>query len=145
MKKEKITPEKRELILGNLIPQKTLGDLSQAKLVIEAIIEDLAIKQTVFCELESLLAENVILATNTFSIDLNKMGSVLKRPQHFVGMHFFNPAPIMALVEIVRSQHTDSAVADTVFKLSEQWGKSPVHVRSSPGFIVNRVARPFYS
>jgi 3-hydroxybutyryl-CoA dehydrogenase len=70
---------------------------------------------------------------------------LLKRPQHFVGMHFFNPAPIMALVEIVRSQHTDSAVADTVFKLSEQWGKSPVHVRSSPGFIVNRVARPFYS
>ena len=145
VKKEKITAAKRELILGNLIPQKTLGDLSQAKLVIEAIIEDLVIKQTVFCELESLLAEDVILATNTSSFDLNKMGSVLKRPQHFVGMHFFNPAPIMALVEIVRSQHTDSAVADTVFKLSEQWGKSPVHVRSSPGFIVNRVARPFYS
>ena len=145
VKKEKITPEKRELILGNLIPQKTLGDLSQAKLVIEGIIEDLAIKQTLFCELESLLAENVILATNTFSIDLNKMGSVLKRPQHFVGMHFFNPAPIMALVEIVRSQHTDSSVADTVFKLSEKWSNNPVHVRSSPGFIVNRVARPFYS
>ena len=103
MKKEKITPEKRELILGNLIPQKTLGDLSQAKLVIEGIIEDLAIKQTLFCELESLLAENVILATNTSSFDLNKMCSVLKRPQYFVGMHFFNPAPIMALVEIVRS------------------------------------------
>jgi 3-hydroxybutyryl-CoA dehydrogenase len=113
--------------------------------VIEAIIEDLAIKQTVFCELESLLAENVIIATNTSSFDLNKMGGVLTRPQYFVGMHFFNPAPIMALVEIVHSQHTNSAVADTVFKLSEQWGKSLVHVRSSPGFIVNRVARLFYS
>ena len=145
VKKEKITAEKREQILVNLRPAKTLGELSEAKLVIEAIIEDLAIKQTVFCELESLLAEDVILATNTSSFDLNKMGSVLKRPQHLVGMHFFNPAPVMALVEIVSSQDTDSTVADTVFKLSEQWGKSPVHVRSSPGFIVNRVARPFYS
>ena len=145
VKKEKITAERRAEILKNLSPQKTLGELAQAKLVIEAIIEDLAIKQAVFCELESLLAEDVILATNTSSFDLNKMGSVLKRPQHFVGMHFFNPAPVMALVEIVRSEDTDSAVADTVFKLSEQWGKSPVHVRSSPGFIVNRVARPFYS
>jgi len=145
LKKGKITAEKRKQILENLSPRETLGELSQAKLVIEAIIEDLAIKQAVFCELESLLAEDVILATNTSSFDLNKIGSVLKRPQHFVGMHFFNPAPVMALVEIVRSQDTDSDVADTVFKLSEQWAKSPVHVRSSPGFIVNRVARPFYS
>ena len=144
VKKEKITTEKRDQILENISPQKTLGELAKAKLVIEAIIEDLTIKQTVLCEVESLVAEDVILATNTSSFDLNKMGNVLKRPQHLVGMHFFNPAPVMALVEIVSSKHTAPLVADTVFKLSEQWGKSPVHVRSSPGFIVNRVARPFY-
>ena len=104
--------------------------------MIEAIIKDLAIKQTVFCELESLLAENVILATNTSSFDLNKMGRVLKRPQNFVGMHIFNPSPIMALLEIVRSQHTYSAVTDTVFKKSESGVKVrftyvPVRVLSS--------------
>ncbi len=145
VKKGKITIENRNQILKNLSPRKTLGELDQAKLVIEAIIEDIAIKQEVFCKLELLLADDVILATNTSSIDLNKMSSVLKRPQHLVGMHFFNPAPIMALVEIVRSKDTASAVADTVFTLAEKWGKSPVNVRSSPGFIVNRVARPFYS
>ena len=145
VKKGKITAEKRDQILKKLSPRKTLGELDQAKLVIEAIIEDIAIKQEVFCKLELLLADDVILATNTSSIDLNKMSSVLKRPQHLVGMHFFNPAPIMALVEIVRSKDTASAVADTVSTLAEKWGKSPVNVRSSPGFIVNRVARPFYS
>ena len=144
VKKEKITAEKRDQILENISPQKTLGELAKAKRVIEAMIEDLAIKQTVLCEVESLVAGDAILATNTSSFDLNKMGTVLKRPQHLVGMHFFNPAPVMALVEIVSSKHTAPLVADTVFKLSEQWGKSPVHVRSSPGFIVNRVARPFY-
>jgi len=145
MQKGKITAEKRVQILTNLRPTQTLEQLSQAKLVIEAIIEDLEIKQTVFCQLESMLAEDVILATNTSSIDLNKLGSVLKRPQRLVGMHFFNPAPVMALVEVVRSTETDSTVADTIFNFAEQWGKSPVHVRSSPGFIVNRAARPFYS
>ena len=103
------------------------------------------IKQDVFSQLESLLEEDAILATNTSSIDLNEMGSVLKRPERLVGMHFFNPAPVMALVEVVQSTETDSEVADMVFSLAEHWGKSPVHVRSSPGFIVNRAARPFYS
>jgi 3-hydroxybutyryl-CoA dehydrogenase len=92
-----------------------------------------------------LLEEDAILATNTSSIDLNEMGRVLKRPERLVGMHFFNPAPVMSLVEVVQSTETDSEVADLVFSLAEQWGKIPVHVRSSPGFIVNRAARPFYS
>ena len=144
-KKRKITAEKKVQIQANLSPKQSLKELAPAKLVIEAIIEDLEIKQNVFCQLESLLGADAILATNTSSIDLNKMGSTLKRPERLVGMHFFNPAPIMALVEIVRSLETDSEVSDTVFTLAEKWGKSPVHVRSSPGFIVNRAARPFYS
>ena len=143
--KEKITDEKRTQILANISPARALGELAQVKLAIEAIIEDLGIKQDVFSQLESLLEADAILATNTSSIDLNKMGSKLKHPQRLVGMHFFNPAQVMALVEIVHSTETDSEVADLVFSLAEEWGKSPVHVRSSPGFIVNRAARPFYS
>jgi len=143
--KEKITDEKRNQILANISPVQALRELTRAKLAIEAIIEDLGIKQDVFSQLESLMEADTILATNTSSIDLNKMCSKLKHPERLVGMHFFNPAPIMALVEIVRSTETDSEVADLVFSLAEEWGKSPVHVRSSPGFIVNRAARPFYS
>ena len=132
MKNEKVTAEKKGLILGNLILQKTIEDLSRTKLVIEEIIEDLAIKRTVLCELESLLAADMILVTNTSSFDLNKMDSVLKLPQNFVIILFFNPAPIMILVEIRNSQYTASAIADTAFRLSEQWSKSLVHGRSSP-------------
>ena len=142
---KKITDKKRIQILANIKLVQTLEELAKAKLVIEAIIEDLLIKQDVFSQLESLLEEDAILATNTSSIDLNNIGSVLKRPERLVGMHFFNPAPVMALVEVVQSTETDSEVADLVFSLAEQWGKIPVHVRSSPGFIVNRAARPFYS
>ena len=90
--KEKITDEKRTQILANISPARALGDLAQVKLAIEAIIEDLGIKQDVFSQLESLLEADAILATNTSSIDLNKMGSKLKHPQRLVGMHFFNPA-----------------------------------------------------
>ena len=143
--KEKITDKKRTQILANIKPVQTFEELAKAKLAIEAIIEDLLIKQDVFSQLELLLEEDAILATNTSSIDLNEMGSVLKRPERLVGMHFFNPAPVMELVEVVQSTETDSEVADIVFSLAEQWGKSPVHVCSSPGFIVNRAARPFYS
>ncbi|MBC8259058.1 MAG: 3-hydroxyacyl-CoA dehydrogenase [SAR324 cluster bacterium] len=145
VKKEKITEERKAKILANISAASVLKELASAKLVIEAIIEDLAIKQDVFSQLETLLAEDAVLATNTSSIDLNKMGSVLQRPERLVGMHFFNPAPVMALVEVVSSAATNSELAGFVFSLAEQWGKSPVHVRSSPGFIVNRVARPFYS
>ena len=140
-----IANEKKTQILANINPVQTLEELAKAKLVIEAIIEDLAVKRDIFSKLESILDTDAILATNTSSIDLNKMCRVLKRPDRLVGMHFFNPAPVMSLIEVVRSTETDSEVADFIFSLAEQWGKNPVHVRSSPGFIVNRVARPFYS
>ncbi len=140
----KITEQAKTQILNNISPVHDLEEMSQAKLVIEAIIENLAIKQDLFCRLESTLEAEAILATNTSSIDLKKICDTLKRPEHFAGMHFFNPAPLMALVEIIRADKTDPGIADLVFSLAEKWGKSPVHVRSSPGFIVNRAARPFY-
>ena len=118
--KEKITDKKRTQILANIKPVQTFEELAKAKLAIEAIIEDLLIKQDVFSQLESLLVEDAILATNTSSIDLNEMGRVLKRPERLVGMHFFNPAPVMALVEVVQSTETGSEVADIVFSLAEQ-------------------------
>ena len=141
--KENITDKKRTQILANIKPVQTLEELAKAKLAIEAIIEDLLIKQDVFSQLESLLEEDAILATNTSSIDLNEMGSVLKRPERFVGMHFFNPAPVMALVEVVQSTETDSEVADLVFSLAEQWGKSPVHVPLQSGLHCQPRSPPF--
>ena len=145
VKNGKIGYENKNQILANICHAKSLEELSKAKLVIEAIIEDRIVKENVFSKLENLMEADTILATNTSSIDLNKMCRVLKRPERLVGMHFFNPAPVMSLVEVVRSTKTESEVADFIFSLAEKWGKSPVHVRSSPGFIVNRVARLFYS
>ncbi len=142
--KDKISSLKMDKIIENITPVKNLNDLVRSKLIIESIIEDLTSKQNIFCELESIISENVILATNTSSIDLNMISGKLKHPGRLVGIHFFNPAPVMKLVEIVSSSKTDKAVAELVSTLSEKWGKTPVNVRSSPGFIVNRAARPFY-
>ena len=142
--KEKISSLKRAKIIDNITPVNNLNDLARSKLIIESIIEDLTSKQNIFCELESIISENVILATNTSSIDLNIISRKLKYPGRLVGIHFFNPAPVMKLVEIVSSRKTDPAVVELASALSEKWGKTPVNVISSPGFIVNRAARPFY-
>ena len=123
----------------------TLDALRDAKLVVEAIVENLDAKRALFSELEALLAADAILASNTSSISITAIGAVLKRPERLVGMHFFNPAPLMPLVEVISGVATDHAVADTVFATAEAWGKTPVLARSTPGFIVNRVARPFYA
>ncbi|MCP4471991.1 MAG: 3-hydroxyacyl-CoA dehydrogenase PaaC [Gammaproteobacteria bacterium] len=122
-----------------------LAGLASAALVIEAIVEKLEIKQQVFAELEELCGDDVVLATNTSSLSISAIGADLSRPERLVGMHFFNPAPIMKLVEIVGGLATDRGIADSIFATAENWGKLAVHARSSPGFIVNRVARPFYA
>lgn len=123
----------------------SLADVAGAALVVEAIVEDLAAKQALFAELETLVDQSCILATNTSSISVTAIAATLRRPQRLVGMHFFNPVPLMALVEVVSGLATDGAVAATVYATAIAWGKSPVHARSTPGFIVNRVARPFYA
>jgi len=113
--------------------------------VIEAIVENLDIKQKLFRELESLLGADAILSSNTSSLSITAMGAALARPERLAGLHFFNPAPRMKLVEIVSGLATDRAIAETLHATAKAWGKVPVHTRSTPGFIVNRVARPFYA
>ncbi len=141
----KFTTEEVDQIMARLIPVGGLNDLAPAGLVIEAIIEDLAIKQDLFKNLEGICAEQTILATNTSSLSITAIGSALSRPNNFVGMHFFNPSQVMKLVEVISGSTTDAAVAQTTFATALAWGKKPVHAKSTPGFIVNRVARPFYA
>ncbi len=119
-------------------------DLAPARLVIEAVLEDLEAKRDVFGKLEAVVASDCILATNTSSISITAIAGRLQNPGRVVGMHFFNPAPLMELVEVVSGLATDPPCAETIFAAAKAWGKTPVHVKSSPGFIVNRVARPFY-
>lgn len=135
----------RDGILARVIPVTALAGLKPAQLVIEAIIEDLSIKRGLFTELENICGEQTIFASNTSSISITAIAKDLQRPSRFAGMHFFNPAPIMKLVEIISGLATASATANTLFALAGSWGKTAVHARSTPGFIVNRIARPFYA
>jgi 3-hydroxybutyryl-CoA dehydrogenase len=140
----RLTQEEADARMARLQPIASLDALAQAGLVIEAIVENLDIKTALFRDVEALVGDSTILATNTSSLSVTALSARLRRPGRVVGMHFFNPAPILPLVEVVRGELTDPSVADTVFATSRAWGKTPVHCRSTPGFIVNRVARPFY-
>lgn len=119
-------------------------DISGCRLVIEAAAESLTVKRSVLAEIESVVADDCVLATNTSSLDINEIGAALRAPGRFAGMHFFNPPSVMRLVEVVQGSSTDEEVVRTVAETAVSWGKSPVVVRSSPGFVVNRVARPYY-
>ncbi|QSR35280.1 3-hydroxyacyl-CoA dehydrogenase PaaC [Marinobacterium iners] len=141
----KMTAEAVEALVARITPIASLEEMAPAALVIEAIVERLDVKQSVFGKLEEICSESTVLATNTSSISVTAIGSTLKRPQNLVGMHFFNPAPIMKLVEVISGLDTRQDVADAIYSLSASWGKKPVHAKSTPGFIVNRVARPFYA
>ncbi|MCX2684411.1 3-hydroxyacyl-CoA dehydrogenase PaaC [Pseudomonas sp. DCB_AW] len=145
VEKGKLPAGEREAIVARLCPADTLDPLADARLVIEAIVENLSVKQALLHELEALCADDCILASNTSSLSITSLAAGLKRPQQVVGMHFFNPAPLMALVEVVSGLATDPAVAACLYDTAKAWGKQPVHARSTPGFIVNRVARPFYA
>lgn len=145
VEKGRMAAEKREAVLRRLLPCASLAELAPAGLVLEAIAEDLSIKRELLAALEAVCAPEAILASNTSSLSITALGAALERPGRCVGMHFFNPAPVMSLVEVVSGLATDPAVADTVEATAAAWGKSPVRVRSTPGFVVNRVARPFYA
>jgi 3-hydroxybutyryl-CoA dehydrogenase len=114
-------------------------------IVVEAIAEDMETKRELFQQLENIVGGDCILATNTSSISVTAIANGLRHPERLVGMHFFNPAALMKLVEVVSGLQTTKMVADAIFELSAAWGKVPVHARSTPGFIVNRIARPFYA
>jgi len=121
-----------------------LGDCVSARLVIEAIVEDLAEKRSLLRELEKIVSPTTILASNTSSLSITALAAGRQFPNRIVGMHFFNPVPLMQLVEIVSGLATDDATAETAAATAASWGKQPVHATSTPGFIVNRCARPFY-
>ncbi len=131
--------------LARITPISALVEAANVALVVEAIVEDLAAKRALFQRLEGIVGAACVLATNTSSISVTAMANGLRQPGRLVGMHFFNPVPLMKLVEVVSGMHTDPAVADAIFELSKAWGKVPVHALSTPGFIVNRIARPYYA
>ena len=141
--KGKLTAEAAQAAGARLQAAEKLADLADAGLVVEAIVESLPAKQGLYAELETIVAADCIFGTNTSSISVTAISAALKHPERLAGLHFFNPAPLMALVEVVSGLATDRAVADTLFATATAWGKVPVHAKSTPGFIVNRVARPY--
>ncbi|KQT21834.1 3-hydroxybutyryl-CoA dehydrogenase [Chryseobacterium sp. Leaf404] len=142
--KQKISSEKMVEILSNISIATELKDFIDCELVIEAIIENKEIKTKVFTELEKHVSENCVIASNTSSISITSLGAELQKPERFIGIHFFNPAPLMPLVEIIPSLLTEKSLAEKMYSLMKDWGKVPVIAKDIPGFIVNRIARPFY-
>lgn len=131
-------------LCARITPADKIDALAPADLIIEAIVESLDVKRSVFSELEAICSEKTIIASNTSSISISALAAKLDNPERLIGMHFFNPAAILKLVEVVSGLHTSSDVANTVFDIAKKWGKTPVHAKSTPGFIVNRIARPYY-
>jgi 3-hydroxybutyryl-CoA dehydrogenase len=143
--KGRLTADAVQATLARIDVIGGLDEARDAGLVVEAIVERLDAKRSLFQQLESLLGPEAVLATNTSSISVTAIANGLHRPERLVGMHFFNPVPLMKLVEVVSGLRTDPAVSASIFELSKAWGKVPVHARSTPGFIVNRIARPYYA
>ncbi len=143
--KGKITEEEKSATISRLHFTTSLSDLKECGLIIEAIVEDLAVKQSVFRSIEDVVSEACIIATNTSSLSVTSIASACKKPERVLGLHFFNPAPLMPLVEVIPALQTDAALPAQMKTLMEAWKKSPVICRDLPGFIVNRIARPYYS
>ncbi|MCD1116013.1 3-hydroxyacyl-CoA dehydrogenase NAD-binding domain-containing protein [Chryseobacterium turcicum] len=142
--KQKISSEKMTEILANISIATELKDFKDCELIIEAIIENKEIKTKVFTELEKYVSENCVIASNTSSISITSLGAELQKPERFIGIHFFNPAPLMPLVEVIPSLLTEKSLAEKIYSLMKDWGKTPVIAKDIPGFIVNRIARPYY-
>lgn len=143
VEKEKLTAEARDAAIQSLSPTTDVADLADCDLVIEAIIEDLEQKKVLFQRLGSMLGESAILATNTSSLSVTEMGAASGRPDRMVGLHFFNPVPLMKLVEVVRTEHTSDGSFDRATEFGKRVGKVAVAAIDSPGFIVNRLLVPF--
>jgi 3-hydroxybutyryl-CoA dehydrogenase len=142
--KGKISPEDATNAAARMKNSPDLADFHDCELVIEAIVEDLAAKRALFKSLEAICGEGTVFATNTSSISITAIAATMASPEHVVGMHFFNPAPILPLVEVVAGRLTSNETLARVESAAREWKKTPVRCASSPGFIVNRVARPFY-
>ncbi len=144
IEKKRIDKAEKNRIQNNISYVNSLKELADSDLVIEAIVENLQIKQTVFRELESLVSGSCIIASNTSSLSIASIASALQKPERCIGIHFFNPAPLMRLVEVIPAIQTSEEITDKVVKTITDWGKTVAVAKDTPGFIVNRVARPFY-
>ena len=142
VKKEKMSADDKAAALALIQGSTSYDDLKSADLVIEAATESEGLKVKILQQLDGMLPEGVILATNTSSISITKLAAVTKRADKFIGMHFFNPVPLMALVEIIRGLQTSDATHDAVKAMAERLGKSPITVKNAPGFVVNRILVP---
>lgn len=142
--KGRMSDEDRTALLERITPTSTLADMKATQVVIEAAPERLELKQKIFAELAAHTSPDTILATNTSTLSVTQIAAGTPHPNRVVGMHFFNPAPILPLVEVISGVQTDSAIANTIVALAEKMGKHPVRAKDVPGFIVNRVARPFH-
>ncbi len=144
VEKNKLTSDESEKIQTRIVWTNELSHLKDCTLVIEAIIENLAVKQTVFKDLSSILSDDAIVASNTSSLSITALANSYKHPSKFLGLHFFNPAPLMPLVEVIPGLQSKEEVVASCYQLMKIWNKVPVIAKDTPGFIVNRVARPFY-
>ncbi|MFH8978226.1 3-hydroxyacyl-CoA dehydrogenase [Streptomyces sp. NPDC017890] len=145
VEKERLTGAERDAARARLEPAGALAELAGCALVVEAVVERLDVKQELFRALEDVVGDDCLLATNTSSLSVTAVGGALRVPGRFVGLHFFNPAPLLPLVEVVSGFATDVASATRAYDTARAWGKTPVACADTPGFIVNRVARPFYA
>lgn len=144
VEKGRMDETEQQTIMGRVHFVHSLYDIKNCGLVIEAIVEDIGVKKAVFGQLEDIVTDDCILATNTSSLSVASIAAACEMPERVIGIHFFNPAPLMKLVEIVPAIQTDQAVVQQVYDLIRDWGKLPVMAKDTPGFIVNRIARPFY-
>ena len=144
VEKGKISAEAAATALTRLHPTANMQDFSDCQLVLEAIVEELVVKQQVFRQVEAVVSADCVLASNTSSLSIASIAAACQRPERFIGIHFFNPAPLMQLVEVIPAVQTRAGLAEEIRDLVQSWGKLPVLVKDTPGFIVNRVARPFY-
>jgi 3-hydroxybutyryl-CoA dehydrogenase len=140
--KGKLTSDERSSAFRRIRATTSIEDVAAADLVIEAVVENLQVKTQVFGELDRLTRPEAILASNTSSISITKLGAATRRPEKVIGMHFMNPVPLMALVEVIRGQATSDETMRTVMDLSRALGKTPVEVNDFPGFVANRVLMP---
>jgi 3-hydroxybutyryl-CoA dehydrogenase len=142
--KEKMTDTESKNIFGRIYFAEKLDNIGTCDLVIEAIVEVLEEKRNLFDKIESFVSDEAVIATNTSSLSVTGLASGLKKPERFIGIHFFNPPVLMKLVEVIRALQTSVQIEQSVIKTIESWNKTVVRAKDTPGFIVNRIARPYY-
>ena len=142
VEKGRLTSEEKDAALSRLTTVTDLSELASCQLVIEAVLEDLEVKRETFAALDGIVAPEAILATNTSALSVTKIAEATQHPERVVGLHFFNPAPVLPLVEVIRTTRTSDEVFDAAYVFAQRIGKEPVACNDTPGFIVNRILIP---